>query len=97
MNIKKTLDYIKKYPKDYALCHTFLSNHEMTKMLEILKSILKMETPLNKITENEFWNIQELVWYIEDLIRDQDWYDSFTVDEDVPDDLFLNEDDNEKF
>ena len=98
MDISKSLECIKKYDKDYNLCHELLKKQNWGDMSQILNSIIVVEChpERSKLDPDENHLLLELSSYIDDIVikETEDWFDGL---DDYPDDLFLNEDENEEF
>ena len=94
MDTRKKMECLKRvYPKDYILCNNFLNKCDYTGVSEILHSIRHMEVKERKLNEEEEHHLISLSSYIDDMVRivDQEWL--YASMEEPPDDLFLNDTD----
>ena len=98
MDVSKSLDCIKKYDKDYSLCHKLLKKKNWSDMSQILNSIIVTECnpKRSKLDLDENHLLLELSSYIDSIVikETEDWFEC--LDDDYPDDLFLNDDDDEE-
>ena len=97
MDTRRKLECLKRaYPKDFTLCDNFLNRTDYQSVNEILNSIRQMEVNDSRMNEEEKNCLIELSSYVQDVVMEMssDWFEG--TDE-PPDDLFLNDLDDEQY
>ena len=101
-NIKSSLNCIRKYPKDFTLCHGFINSHNWDDLYQILESIMKKERDNPKLDPYEQHALMELTCYVESIVinTEANWIDlddmdypseDFFMDDVLYDDEYNNE------
>jgi hypothetical protein len=93
MDIRKSLNCIKKYAKDYTLCCELLNNHKYEELHEILDSIITKEGKEQKLNKEELHDLFETVNNVDYIVREIN-IPCNDIYEEYPDNLFFPEDED---